>query len=362
MKAAVRFDGRGGFRRRGLLLLPVAIAAAGCASDPAQDPAPTKDKEPTGMDEPSTSSGDAPGVEGEVCSSAPAVVAGAYEGSLFGAAANLADGGVNVQLACRFDGPDVFVRWDVRRRSDVRVTAVGTGFSPTVAILGPSCVDAFACGEGLPAAMLDVAGGTELVIAVGIAGDDPALLAATEVVDLGFRLSIEERAVIVSGGSCGLPGQGRCETGSACQLDASGDSHCAVVDGDTCMTATELAVLDPGAVTLLEPSLPYSDAHQHSCMGARRRDRVVHVRWEAPGGRLVASTTSADVGLALRGPGCAATDELACAPATAQGSRAEVEVAGPGSAFVFVELPVDDPEGDTSELGPFEVAIAIEPA
>lgn len=346
----------------------VVVALAACGSDPAgsNDGGASKNKEPTGNDELATSTGDGGPVQaaGDVCAAALDVRPGAHEGSLYNAAADLAAAleadGVDAP-GCPFDGPDVFLRHTVTANADVTVTAQGEGFVPLVAILDAGCTASFACGAGLPMSMLDVAAGTELSLAIGVAADAPALAAALGPDDLRFRVDVVERQVIGTGQGCGLLGQGRCETGSACMPDDLGGSRCTQVPGDTCASATELLLDDAPVVVSVDPAVPYSDAHQHPCAGARRRDRVIHVQWPAPGGTLVVSSTADDVALAVRGPGCAAAEALACATEGAAGTRVELGVDGPGGAFVFVELPADDPAGDGSELGPFDVEFALVP-
>lgn len=364
-EVTARGRGATGGRRAAWVAAAVLVA---CASDPAgtDDGGATKNKEPTGDAELGTSTGDGGPVqaEGDVCTAALDIGRGTHDGSLYNAAADLAAAieAADVEApGCPFDGPDVFLRYTVSANADVTVSAEGEGFVPQVAILDAGCTTAFACGAGLPASMLDVSAGTELSIAIGVAADEPALAAATGPDQLRYRVEIVERAVIATGEGCGLLGQGRCETGSACTPDELGGSRCTAVPGDTCASATELVLDDTPHVVMVDPAVPYSDAHHHPCAGARRRDRVVHVQWSAPGGTLVASTTAADVALAVRGPGCAAAEALACATAGTAGTRVEVDVDGPGGAFVFVELPADDPAGDRSELGPFDVEFALAP-
>lgn len=340
----------------------LALVVLGCTQEPAQDDSPLKDKEPTSNSELATSSstGAAPELAGDQCDSAPAIVTSVHEGTLFAAAADLA---IESVIGCGIDGGDVFVRVTTSARVDVTVTAVGSGFVPGVAIVGSSCTEAFACASGLSATALDVAAGTELAIAIGIGADDPALAAAAAPEDLAFELRIETNAVLASGAACGLPGQGRCATGTMCLADDEGIATCTIVEGDTCATATEVELTAGSAIVMVDPAVPYSDAHQHECAGARRRDRVLHVQWPAPGGTLVASTTAPDVGLAMRGPGCTVTEALACTAASESGAVIETIVDGAGGAFVFVELPADDPAAESGGdvVPPFDVVLDLVP-
>jgi hypothetical protein len=334
----------------------LALALLACKREPQTDDAPPqKDKEPTSSSELATTSstGDAPAPEGDTCESAPTIATSVHTGTLFATAADLA---IPPGDDCGMEGADAFVRLAIEQRADVEVSAKGSGFTPSVAILGSSCSDALACATGLPATALDVAADTELVIAIGIGAEDPALVAAAAPEDLAFELTIAKSSVLETGESCGLPGQGRCASGTACLVDEDGAATCTLVEGDTCATATPIALGNAPSIVTVDPAVPYSDAHHHSCGGARRRDRVLHVQWPAPGGTLVASTTMPGVALAIRGPGCAETDAISCAPATGDGAAIEAIVEGPGGAFVFVELPEDDPA-----TAPFDVVLDLVP-
>jgi hypothetical protein len=335
-----------------------ATLCVACSAAPGEDAPPLKDKEPTSNAELATTSstGDAPEIVGDLCMSAPALTGTVHEGTLFGTGADLAIDGDT----CRMDGADAFVRFRVTGRADVTVTAQGHGFAPTVALVGPSCTEAFACTVGVPATALDVAADTELVIAVGIAADDPALASAAAPEDLGFSLRIETRAVLAIGESCGLPGQGRCASGTACLPNEDDANVCTLVAGDTCASATPIPIeLGSGATTVtVDPSVPYDDAHHHTCAGARRRDHVLLVQWPSPGATLAVTTTTADVALAVRAPGCIASDEIACDSPAKSGASIEAHVAG-SSAFVFVELPADDPAAPPPP--PFDVDLTLLP-
>jgi hypothetical protein len=70
----------------------------------------------------------------------------------------------------------------------------------------------------------------------------------------------------------------------------------------------------------------------------------------------------------VRAPGCLPDQALGCAAPGATGSALVVEIAPPESgvpavqaAYVFVEFPVADPSLAASELGPFELTLALDP-
>lgn len=341
----------------------VGLATSACASPEQSDP-PQKNKPMTGASEVgSTSDGTAVDAEGDRCADAPLLLQSTWTGTLWNAGG---EGGG----ACGRGGPEVFVRVSTPVRADLEVEARGSGFTPRVDVRAHGCdaelddVGVLACATGLPAQVLELAGGTQAWITIGIDPDDPKLQSADGVDALAFELTTRWRGVIARGDGCGLPGQGRCETGTACVADDDGSARCTSVVGDTCASAIPIALaLDGTTTVMIDPASPYDDAHAHTCTGARRPEAVLLVSWDAPddGGDpvLAVSTAAADVALAIRSPGCLAGDERGCVDASPaeQGRALQVDTAGLASAFVFVELP--STADARSELGPFAVSLAL---
>lgn len=295
------------------------------------------------------------------CDRAPVVGAGRHHGSLRGNAAEL-DG------ACGLGGPDAFFRVDVPRRSDVWLQGYGAGFVPRVGVLPYTCTTdwthrTLACAEGVGTWLLDVAPGSSLVVSVGVDPDHPVLDAApsTDGIDpLKFALDVGLRNVLDLGDACEPSGLGRCGSGSAClpapapadDPEATpGPAVCTALSGDTCQTAVPLPVATGSTVVEIDPATPQTDAHVHSCGGARRRERVL--RLELPGvgpHALEIRTDHAEVGLALRAPGCLPEQERGCVDDDAPPAVLEVEVEG-FEAFLFVELPPDADEAEGGSSG-----------
>jgi hypothetical protein len=292
------------------------------------------------------------------CELAPEIGAGRHYGSLRGDAAEL--GG-----ACGLGGPDAFFRLVVPRRSDVWLQGYGVGFVPRVGVLPHTCTTDWAsrtllCTEGVGSWLLDVAAGSSLVVSVGVDEEDPVLdePPPTEGSDpLELALDVELRNVLEPGEPCLPEGVGRCGSGTAC-LPAPppeddpeappGPAVCTVLEGDTCQTAAPVIVTTGVTLVEIDPATPQTDAHAHSCGGARRRERVL--RLELPGlgpHALEARVDHPGVGLALRAPGCLVEDERGCVdPDAPPPAVLAVEVSGP-VAFLFVELPpVEDGTDD----------------
>ena len=88
------------------------------------------------------------------------------------------------------------------------------------------------------------------------------------------------------------------------------------------------------------------------------RDRVYRLALDpalaadlAPDASVRIAADDPEVALALRGPGCLPTHELACAPPELElGVPAEVEVGAHEPVFLFVEWPEDE-EGVPAMLG-----------
>lgn len=342
------------------------LVLVACSSPPADDEdPPSKDKEPTGVSELGTSSttdGPMP-PPGDACDDAVAIPGRTWRGTLDAATADLAGGGVlTLDEACATGGPDVFVRRRIAQRADVTITAQGSGFVPRIVVLDGTCSNDLTCATGLPARLLDVAAGSELVIAVAIADADVATVA----VPIEATLAIAEREVLAAGAACPPTADvdgGRCEAGTACIVDELGAATCTAIAGDTCASALEIAVGAP-LVQTIDPATLYSDAHAHSCAGDRRREVVLHATWDGSAGSLEVSTAAPGVALAARAPACTPDAERACEAASATGARIVVppNASGVASAYVFVELPAEagDPApGEPSELGPFDVAMEL---
>ena len=346
------------FLPRGLLA-PVAsmvLLSVGCrdeAETASEDMSAPDDDTSDADDETSGSSGEGDSARGqgsESCLSAPSLTPGAYSGFLGGRP----DGGAG---ACGQGGPAVFFRIDLDHRSDVSVSAVGEGFEPRVGVFDNDCGLAFddaglLCTAGVPGWVSDVPAGSTLFVAVG---GDPAAIEASQ--DGAFRLDVETRPILVAGETCGLEAWGRCEGGTTCVLGEETSGVCTPIPGDRCGNALDLS-LDPGTTVLtIDAEAIHTDAHAHSCGGARMPERVYRVQLPSlsddatltlEGERVVA--------LAARAPGCLEAEETACAHepmglpvATLQGPLPEV-------LYLFVELS-DEP---TSELSPGIVRLRLE--
>ncbi|MBX7082789.1 MAG: hypothetical protein K1X88_26520 [Nannocystaceae bacterium] len=364
-----------------LLALSLACACAcGHGGDgEAGDEHPTKDKPMTSGDADgsgSTTVFELPMADGDRCDEAVELGAAPWRSSLWNAASDL--GG-----ACGAGGPEVFARVRTQVPADLELSARGSGFVPRVGVLGGSCASswqgggaALGCGHGLPLTLLDLAAGSELVVAVGVDADDPALAAALGADDLGFELTARWRATVREHDTCGLPGLGRCETGTVCVAQPGAAGTCERVAGDDCASAEPVALVSGQPVArTIDASAPHDDAHAHACTGAHRREHVLLASWDpaevATGATLTVTTAAADVGLAVRAPGCLPQQALGCAApdaAAADGTALVIEIAPPRAggpalqaAYVFVEFPVDDPSLAASELGPFEVTLALAP-
>ncbi len=353
-----------------------AVASCREAAPPADEP-PMKDVDTTDGDDSGSSSGGPPVVLGDICENAPEIGTGRFVSTIYNAASD--KGG-----ACGEGGPDVFVRVATDVRGDLELTASGSGFVPRLGVLASGCTDdwsefGLACTRGLPTTVLDVPAGGSIVVAIGVAPDDPALPGAASDHDMLFALDVVLREVLEPGERCGLPGLGRCESGSACLPADDGTQRCTVLAADTCATAEPLELPQTGAIaTMIDPTVVLTDSHAHSCTGARRADRVLALRLPAElpdRAVLTATTTAADVGIALRGPGCLASDELACAAPSPSGATATIDalaqrIDGADTVFAFVELPAaraDDPEGEPAgepagELAPFAVTFELAPS
>ena len=105
---------------------------------------------------------------------------------------------------------------------------------------------------------------------------------------------------------------------------------------------------DDGAVSV-DPDQPQTDVYSHSCTGQGTRERVLRLTLPAALADSVQHslqiwTEQPEIGLALRAPGCLASDELDCSPPSPAGSQ--VTIAAPDELlrsgvqpYLFVELP-----------------------
>ncbi|HET6582627.1 MAG TPA: hypothetical protein VFG69_04255 [Nannocystaceae bacterium] len=340
--------------------------ACGGADETNSETSPMKMKEDGGTtDLPmGTSSGGIPEVAGDRCESPLVVRPGVRTGTL----ANAQSDAENV---CGPGGPDVFVQVEVDRRADLIVDARGEGFVPFVGVVESCSFGAapLGCVQGVPMTVLDLPAGAAPIVVVGIGDGDPAL--ADESGGREFVLDLRLRAVLAAGEACMPKDRGRCEVGSACLPDRDAVAHCTVLAADTCATAEPhvLALGESTSITV-DPGQPQTDAHEHGCTGARRRDRVLRVDLPEvlpPATSLRIGTDAADVGLAVRSASCLADDELGCAAPEPDGLVLVVpdllaSLGNERAVYVFVELPLDpvgDDEIDPGELPPFEVALAL---
>jgi hypothetical protein len=274
--------------------------------------------------------------------------------------------------SCGATGPIVFARVRVSGRVDLTLEVHGREFDPKFAVLRPGCVvpqadddRLLACGDELPVTLFDIGPDVELLVAVGIAKDDPALaLTGTREGDpdpLDFELEFLQRAVLGEGQRCG-PDQGRCEAGTVCLLGEENgvtEARCRRPPADSCAAPGVIALPEPGAAFVLSipPEEPHSDAHEHDCTGWRRPDRVD--RLELPttlpsDAALIIRADDPRVGLALRGSSCAPEDALACTPSDMGGMGSETVLVWGGDGelsalaqagdapLLFVELPRSD--------------------
>ncbi len=291
-----------------------------------------------------------------------------------------------VGSSCGATGPIVFARVHVSGRVDLTLAARGERFDPRFAVLRPGCLPepgeedgrVLACGHQLPVTLFDIGPDVELLVAIGIAEDDPALAlevaSAGEPDPLDFELEFSQRAVLSEGDGCG-PDRGRCEAGTVClAVDVEGvaQTRCVRPPADSCAQPGVLELPEPGsAISLsISPDEPHSDAHEHACTGWRRPDRVDRLELPAtlPGdAALHVRADDPRVGLALRGPSCAPEDALACTPSDG-GSETILVWGGDGelsalaqageAPLLFIELPRSDVGGEPVGMITVELEIA----
>jgi len=292
-------------------------------------------------------------VPSAACEDAPRAVQGRFSGTLRGDEKGPDSGGV-----CGSGGPDRFLRVMVPARADVRVEARGNGFVPRVSLTPAGCVGSprLVCSADGFAALDDVAEGTELVLTIGA---DPAVftaLVANEVPEdgtdpLGFVVDIGLGPVLVADEVCMPDVLGRCASGTLCMPPRAEDDgwRCTALAGDSCADPERVSLtLEDGVGTLVvDPNLPQSDAHRHSCTGGGTRERVLQLRLPAglrPQDALRIRSDRPEVGLAVRAPGCLGSDELDCGAPHMGGTQVMIEApaslhAAEVMPYLFVELP-----------------------
>jgi hypothetical protein len=270
--------------------------------------------------------------------------------------------------SCGTTGPIVFARVRVSGRVDLTLEANGRAFDAKLAVLRPGCLATsadddrlLACGDQLPVTLFDIGPDVELLVAIGIAEDDPALALTPEQGEpdpLDFELEFTQRAVLAEGQRCG-PDQGRCEAGTVCLVvenDGVEEARCQRPPADSCVAPGTLVLPEPGEAIVLSipPDEPHSDAHEHACTGWRRPERVDRLELPATlpsDAMLVVRVDDPRVGLALRGSSCAPEDALACTPSDT-GSESVLVWGGDGelsalaqageAPLLFIELPRSD--------------------
>ena len=304
-------------------------------------------------------------VPSEDCAGAPAVAQGSFAGSLRGRTPDPVIGGV-----CGGGGPDVFLRVEVPLRADLRVEARGNGFTPRVSLAPVGCLSGpmLTCGANGVVELADLEAGTMVNLAIGVDEETFAQLGELPLPDdgtdpLGFVVDVGMTRVLARGEACRPAARGRCAAGSLCLQqvlvadtedpedidDADAVWSCTPLEGDHCIDPERVAVqlVDGDGTLIIDPDVPQSDAHHHSCTGEGTRERLLRLR--LPGGLGVHSslqirTERPEIGLALRAPGCLASEETACAPPSPAGSQ--VTIAAPDELqragvepYLFVEMP-----------------------
>lgn len=304
-------------------------------------------------------------VPSALCEEAPRAVQGRFSGTLRGEEVQTP----TTEGVCGAGGPERFLRLMVPARADLRVEARGLGFVPRVSLTPAGCLGAprLVCSADGSAGLSDVAEGTELTLTIGADPDEFAAMAAAAAPEdgpdpLGFVVDVGLVPVLKAGDVCMPQVLGRCAGGTLCMATAAEDEawRCTELGGDRCADPERVTLkLVDGAGTLtIDPNLPQSDAHRHSCTGGGTRERVLQVHIASdmrPQDSLRIHSLRPEVGLAVRAPGCLGTDESACGAPRVGG--AQVTIAEPRalqaagvSPYLFVELPEPGVLAESVEL------------
>lgn len=301
------------------------------------------------------------------CSDAPLVAQGRFSGTLRDRTPDAAIGGV-----CGGGGPDVFLRISVPLRADLRIEARGNGFTPRVSLAPTGCLAGpmLACGADGILAISDLGEGTRLDLAIGV--DAASFVALSDLAaptggdddPLDFEVDVAMTRVLAEREVCKPTGRGRCASGTLCMLapkmdDAGdeGDEDAAGIERWVCTDVPANRCEDPELVTVklfadagalsIDPDQPQADVYRHSCTGEGTRERVLRLVLPpslGPRDSLQIWSDRPEIGLALRAPGCLASDELDCSLPSPAGSR--VTIVAPDELqrmgvqpYLFVELP-----------------------
>lgn len=350
--------------RAGVAAVVVALLVGACGGDDAATSAASGGTSGTsggGDSSGGTIGGEPPlPVPSATCEAAPTVEIGRYSGTLRGAPSDAIG-------VCGDGGPLVFVAVEVPERADLRVDAQGHGFGAGVAVYADGCAprQPILCASGGPLVVPDLRAGSVALVAVGAAADDPAIDVpppAEGPDPLSFTLDVGFTRVLGPGDACGGGLLGRCAGGTLCLPpadDPAGATTCRALDGDTCAAPEVVAIDALAGVVSVEPGAPQTDAHVHSCGGGGERERVLRLAVDdaVPAGfQLEIEAPVAGVGLAVRAPGCAVADEIACAAAGDGGAAVVIDepalYRGAAGPYVFVEL-------DPAVAEPFELAWSL---
>jgi len=340
--------------------LATALLLGACTSGTGETSETSETSETDGSD--TSSTGDflpSPPMAEENCLIAPVVAPGRISGSLRGVEAG--------EGVCGVAGPTTYLQVAPQLDVDVMLIANATGFAPRLGIAPDGCGVGreFACVDGEKLEFRDVAAGTVLTLEIGAAATDPGLSAALpgdgSADPLDFTVDVGFRRIFDVGERCLPESRGRCPGGTLCAAPAGSELGdltawvCEPLTGDTCASAEILVIDGSSGDVVVDRAARQTDAHAHACTGEGLLERVFRLQIDAPlppGARLVISTKAA-VGLAARGPGCAAAAEIACAEPEAGVSLTIDDLEGLAAADADFYLFVERPEAaDGAEVGP----------
>lgn len=339
------------------LACALACACAGPATDDTGATTSTTGASSTGE----TDALPAPPTPSPTCSAAPTISQGRYFGSLRGVGSEAAG-------PCAEPGPSTYLRVAADLHVDLRITAVGVGFTPRVEIADDACVLGLplVCGDDGGATLSDALPGSTWLVRIGAAADDPALASPAPEDGapdpLAFTVDVAQVLVLDPGDVCSDDADARCPAGTLCAATDDPDDDptlrvCTLLAGDTCERAETLVIDALSGSFEVDREAPQTDAHAHSCAGAGARERVLRADLAADfpaGAQLILATAAVDIDLAARAPSCDVSDELACAIGGPEGASLTIDdpaaLAAAGQRpWIFVEWPADAVGGATIE-------------